>query len=68
MPECKVWGEPWGCGGRLIRTDWLPSSGEDPLLREYKCENCGQVTYMKTGRLQKVRSNLKENTEQGVLL
>lgn len=64
MPECKVWKNISNCNGLLIRTNWLPSSGEDPLLREYKCPDCGNITYQKTGRLQKVSGQSREKAEQ----
>lgn len=27
-------------------TDWLPMSGYDPSLRQFKCENCGFEFYV----------------------
>lgn len=26
-------------------TVWKPSEGMDPLLRQFKCKNCGKMTY-----------------------
>ena len=68
MPECKKWRNIDTCGGHLIKTNWLPRPGEDPLLREYKCIECGNITYMETGRLQKTESSIKDKPKQFALI
>ena len=68
MPYCRMWKEWDICGGDLVKTNWLPSSGGEPVLREYKCSKCGGITYLRTGRLQKVKTKLKDKTEQRTLL
>jgi hypothetical protein len=32
---------------RAFMTDWTPTFGLDPLLREFKCETCGHCTYQR---------------------
>lgn len=69
MPTCKERAKMLGfCDGNLSKTDWLPRSGEDPVLREYKCQSCGVLAYLKTGRLQKVKGQAEDGASQPVLL
>ena len=68
MPTCKRWGNIDTCGGHLIKSNWLPSSGEDPTLREYKCEGCGNIIYSTRSHLEKVRTSPTEKVEQGILI
>ena len=45
--NCEVY-EEWE--GRMVhhmgrQTDWLPGSGYDPNLRQFKCTGCGILFY-----------------------
>ena len=69
MPICKERKGSFGfCEGSLRKSNWLPASGEDPVLREYKCATCDAIVYLKTGRLQKVEGQNKPKTMQPNLL
>ena len=66
--ECKKRVREWLCGGRLVKSDWLPESGEDPRLREYLCQCCRTITYLPNGRRLKIRNQPKAEEAQGTLL
>lgn len=38
------------CQGQGIRQDWLPPSGMNPWIRQYRCNNCGLDFYAETAR------------------
>ena len=66
--RCKKRAGEWLCGGRLVKSNWLPESGEDPRLREYMCQSCQTITYLPNGRRLKINNQPKADETQGALL
>jgi len=46
------------CLNLAVRTNWLPPSGMEPFLREYKCAECRRSFFARTGRKQKVQKEV----------
>lgn len=43
------------CRSSGVMTEWRPSKGIDPGMREYKCPGCKKVFYASRHRPQKVQ-------------
>lgn len=47
-------------------TDWLSPAGYDPMLRQFKCENCGDVFYKQVSEEQLLRTREAATGNKGV--
>ena len=52
------------CLNEAQRTDWKPPRGYNPDLVEYKCGNCGHVSYMRRHQHHKAEDAEQEAAEK----